>query len=173
MTRFAALLSLVLTQGAISASVFAAEPSESLSEPAVEPEEGPPPQANGRILSLGRGDRAPWTGMLIEQSDLVRWRLEIDNLQFRLDRDVQFEADKCQVNIDYYKRALELEAGRTKTHDELWKQRAEDLGKTVVAARKDAAKARQRGFFDEPVVWFVGGIVVAGALLAGGVVASK
>jgi hypothetical protein len=161
-----ALLIAAAVLGGTAPPVQAAEPvTEPTEAENVEPE-GPPAQANGQIEALNRGTRAPWTGMLIEQRDLVRWRLEIDHLRFRLDRDVRLEQDKCAVSLKLSTRMLELEKDHAEKVDALWKIRAEALGSSNVDLQKAVAKAQERGFFDEPVVWYVGGILTTG-LIAG------
>lgn len=162
------VLTAVLVLVGTSTPVLAAEPSESLETASTElsePEPGPPEQANGQITPLDRGQRAPWTGMLIEQQDLVRWKLEIDNLRYRLDRDVQLATDRCDVKVQLQVKLLDIETQRANQIDDLWRERVEQLAADNVALQKDVAEANSRNFFEEPVVWYVGGVISAALLV--------
>lgn len=173
MTCLRALLGAVVLIAWVPLPVFASNPSETVLETDTEPSEGPPDQANGQILSLERGKRAPWSGMLIEQKDLVKWRLEIDNLQFRLDRTVGFEEEKCDAKTSYLDLSLKLERDRVTEHDSMWRERADSLANDVVEEKKRTAKASEKGFFDEPMVWFVSGMIVTGLIVGLGVYAAQ
>lgn len=174
MTRFAALWGLVLfgvatalanpstadAQPAVSASTGVVQPAP---EPTIE-EEPAPEYREGEILYLESGKRAPWTGLLIEQPDLVRWRLVIDNLKFRLLEDVKLANTKCDVRLDFehQKQAIEKEGYLLK--ESMQRDRAKELAATIVELKKDVAEARKRGFLEQPIVWYVGGIASAVAI---------
>lgn len=160
--RYILLAALMLWASYAKAENEVVQPS--ISEDVIS-QEGPPAQANGQVLSLDHGERAPWDGMLIEQRDLVRWRLEIDNLQFRRDRDVALEHDKCDVQVSYQLRLTDLERERGQMKSVLLQERIDSLANDVVEARKDVIRAAERGFFDEPMTWFVGGILISGTLV--------
>jgi hypothetical protein len=155
-------LTAVLVWGGCLSPVFAVDAPGASEAPETVEAEAPPPQANGQVLFIVRGKRAPWDGMLIEQKDLVRWKLNIENLQFKLDRDVKLEKDSCNLRIDFFEKSLKLEQDRTGFHDKMWKDKVEDLAEDVVAARKDAVEARKRGFFEQPVFWVVVGAAITG-----------
>lgn len=132
------------------------------------PTEVEPEYREGEILYLEEGRRAPWTGLLIEQPDLVRWRLTIDNLRYRLAEDVKFEAAKCDVQIKFEHQRQDIEREGYRLKESMQQDRAKELAATIVELKADVAKARERGLLEQPILWYVAGIgsAVAIALLA-------
>lgn len=164
----AALLTAVAVFAATPPPVSASQPSEEPTEAengVSEVDPGPPEQANGRIEALDRNQRAPWSGMLIEQKDLVRWRLEIDNLRFRLDRDVQLATDTCEVKMKLHTQLLAIENERRELREALLQERIDELAQSNVGLQKDVVEANRRSILEEPVVWYLGGILSAGLLV--------
>jgi len=114
-------------------------------------------------LLLREGARAPFTGQLMPQEDLLRWAGEIEALRHQLALDVRTERERCDVRLDL-ERARTTAAAETLTlHETLWRTRVEELATALTQARTNAV----REWWESPVLWFaLGAVVTAGAAVA-------
>jgi hypothetical protein len=158
--------------GALPPSAYAqgTEPgraSEPVSDPI--PAEAPEASAEGQILAIDRGERAPWAGLLIEEADLVRWKLEIDRLRWRLDVDVKAEQAKADVQEKFYEKMALADAERMQLKEAVYRDRIKDLGVSHQRLVNALAKERETTFFEQPMLWFGLGVVVTIATVVTGV----
>lgn len=111
---------------------------------------------------LREGDRAPFTGQLILQADLLRWAMRIEALEHRLEVDVRTERERCDVRLDL-ERARTTAASDTRAlHDALYETRIQELA----AALNEARRSAERQPWESPALWFaVGAVVAAGAAI--------
>lgn len=117
--------------------------------------------APGQIVALDKRERAPFGGMLISQPDLVRWRLEIERLQFELDEQEERWGRILDVKLNLAETKLRLERERSELREKLWQQRAEQLRQEL----NDARKAAEPNLWENPIIWFGAGVLVT--VLAG------
>jgi hypothetical protein len=127
---------------------------------AQDPEEDAP--AEGQIVALRLRQPAPFAGLLLEQEDLVRWRLEIESLRYRLTADHERAAAELQVHLDLGEQRLVAERARRALVEELWTQRAAELR----GALDEALRRAERGPWEQPVLWLVIGLAVGAAAVA-------
>lgn len=106
---------------------------------------------------LREGERAPFTGQLLVQEDVLRWARTIEDLEYRLELDRTTEQERCSIR-------LQLEEARTKNAEDrlnlretLWRQRAEELSNSLRNAQKNAI----REWWESPPLWFAGGALTA------------
>lgn len=163
MTRLLPLCAFLSLLALLGVGRVAAQASNQPQNPPATAPEGPAEPsagADGEIIPLDEGQRAPWAGLLIEESDLVRWKLTIDQLRFRLDRDVQLEIEKSAIRVAAVQEKLVLAHESQLLREELYKSRMADQDKTITAARQDAKDAAKRGFFEQPLLWFAAGVAI-------------
>lgn len=112
---------------------------------------------------LREGERAPFTGQLMAQEDVLRWAATIEELQHRLELDVRTERERCDVRLEL-ERARTTAATETLTlHDTLWTDRVAELTRALGEARRSA----ERQWYESPALWFaIGAVVTAGATIA-------
>lgn len=125
-----------------------------------------PAGAEGEIVPLSQSERAPWAGLLIEEADLVRWKLTIDHLQFRLVSDVRLEIEKSSIRVGAVQEKMMLAHESHLLKEKMYQDRLAEKDRFILAAEMKAEKAAHRGFFEQPLVWFVMGaaIPIAAAL---------
>lgn len=163
----AALLSalLVLTSQTPWAMAQEAEkPSGGASEGSFEP---------GQIVPLAKGDGAPFEGLLIEQDDLVRWRLYIERLEFRRGRELELWEARQRIERELSQQKIDLHLQASAAREELWETRAKELGKQVTEARQEAIDAAERSWYESPILWFSLGVLITGGAVVGAVVVTK
>lgn len=112
---------------------------------------------------LREGERAPFTGQLMAQEDVLRWAATIEDLQHRLELDVRTERERCDVRLEL-ERARTTAAGETLAlHDTLWTDRVAELTRALTEARRSAT----REWYESPALWFaIGAVVATGAVIA-------
>lgn len=64
------------------------------------------------VVPIAEGDRAPFTGMLFPTELAMRMGFRIENLQLRLDADVEREQMLCQAHLNFEERRRVLEQER-------------------------------------------------------------
>lgn len=112
---------------------------------------------------LREGERAPFTGQLMAQEDVLRWAATIEGLEHRLTLDVRTEVERCDVRLEL-ERARTTAAGETLAlHTALWTARTEEL----TAALNEARRSGERQWYESPALWFaIGAVVTAGVTVA-------
>ena len=109
------------------------------------------------------GERAPFTGQLISQSDLMQWALRIEMLEHRLATDLRTGVERCEVHLTLERARTTAAVETTNLRDGLFTQRLRELGESLVAARSSAVRA----WFESPLLWFaVGAVASAAAAIA-------
>lgn len=163
-TALGAVLGLSLTWGAgrvaAQAPNAAQKAPNAIGEGANGVVPGEPPGADGEIVALDANERAPWAGLLIEETDLVKWKLTIDHLRFRLDRDIRLEIEKSGIRVGVEKEKMALAQESYRLREGMYKERLAERDKAILAAEKRAEEASERGFFEQPLLWFVAGLAV-------------
>ncbi|HEY5658350.1 MAG TPA: hypothetical protein VIY27_11240 [Myxococcota bacterium] len=127
--------------------------------------------STGEIVALRLRQPAPFAGLLIEQEDLVRWRLEIDSLRFRLDAITERAARELVVHQELAAAQLDAERARRELVQRLWTERATELR----SALDEALERAQREVWEHPVIWLcvglavgAGGVAIAAAAVGAG-----
>ena len=115
----------------------------------------------GDILPLRRGTPAPQDGLLIAASDLLGIQQSYERMRFLLGLTTQRDAEVCDVRVQVEHARTSAAEERLALHDELWTARQAELVAAVAAAQAQAQHAGERGFFDQPAVWFAIGILVS------------
>ena len=121
-----------------------------------------PTPGTGQIVALRLRQPAPFAGLLIEQEDLVRWRLEIDSLRYRLDATAERAAAQLQVHTELATARLSAEGERRDLLTLLWSDRASELR----VALEEATERAIREVWEHPVLWLAVGLAVGAAGVA-------
>lgn len=138
------------------ARTVAQPPTDSASESTLTLPESPPPRL------LREGERAPFTGQLILQADLMQWAMRIESLEHRLTLDVATEIARCDVRLTLEQARTSGAEERLTLHEGLYRERVEELNAALTEARRDA----ERQWFESPALWFaIGAVVAAGAAI--------
>lgn len=112
---------------------------------------------------LREGDRAPFTGQLILQSDLLQWAMRIETLEHRLELDVRTERERCEVHLELERARTTAAAATTELHDALYEARLTELATALTEARRSA----ERQWYESPALWFAIGLVVSAGAMVG------
>lgn len=120
----------------------------------------------GEILALEAGERAPRAGMLIADDDLALWRREIERLTYRLAATVALDAQTLELRLDQERARAAAAEERATLRDELWRTRAEELGRSLTESRGREGPR----WFEQPMLWTVVGAILGGAVV--GLIAS-
>ncbi len=143
---------------------------------AQEDEASEPTPGAGQIVALRLRQPAPFAGLLIEQDDLVRWRLEIERLRFELDAERRRAAAELEVHRGLFERHLALSNDRLTLVQSLWEERATELQQSL----QQALERAERDLWEQPgfsvaiglaigLVLGVAGMAVALVAAGGGV----
>lgn len=112
---------------------------------------------------LREGERAPFTGQLMAQDDVLLWARTIEDLRHRLELDVRTERERCDVRLELERARTSAAAETLALHDALWTSRTEELRTAVTEARRGA----ERQWYESPALWFaIGAVVATGVLVA-------
>lgn len=129
------------------------------------------PPGDDHIVSVEKGERAPFDGQLFDPNTALRWAHYLQQAKLRLKQDVVKERKICKANILFMKRVVELERGY---HDDI----EEDLRTRVVKLEQEkrdlVAEMNDPSFFSSPGFWFALGVLTTGLLVgAGAIVGSQ
>lgn len=116
----------------------------------------------GEILPLRRGTAAPRDGLLIDAEDMLRISQEYDRMRYLLTRTAERDAETCEVRVEMERARIGACEERLRLRDELWTARQAELAALVAEAREQARHAAERGWYENPVLWFCVGVVVTG-----------
>lgn len=111
------------------------------------------------VVHLSASERAPFTGMLIQTEDLVRWRLEIERLRQQLAGDADMNARR--LTLLERRAAVDLEAceARLTLHTGLYEARIREVATEMAQqSANDRRAIRRLGAWS--VLWFVAGAIV-------------
>lgn len=128
--------------------------------------EGPTAESEQGNLSslelqmLQKGARAPWTGILILQDDLVQWRFKIEALEFELQNVRQLHTSILKVEKELTERKIQIERERTTLIQELWKAQVEKLGKELQKTQEHLLRAQEIDWWEHPAFWLAIGVVI-------------
>jgi hypothetical protein len=111
----------------------------------------------GEIVALDEGARAPFAGLLIEEQDLVGWRLRIEQLEHRLTLDVTTETRRCDVRLDLERERTRAVGDVATLRERLWRDRVGQLAGELRDAREDARPS----WIESPLLWYVAGVASA------------
>ena len=146
------LLSLLLPVTALAQEVPVASPSaEEFALP--EPDD---------LVPLRRGAAAPRDGLLIDAVDMLRISQEYDRMRYLLTRTAERDAETCGVRVEMERARIGACEERLRLRDELWTARQTELVALVTEAREQARRAAERGWYENPVIYFIVGAVVVG-----------
>lgn len=112
---------------------------------------------------LREGERAPFTGQLMAQEDVLRWARTIEDLQHRLVLDVRTEVERCDVRLELERARTGAAEDRLTLREGLLRERITELATAVQEARRAAT----REWYESPALWFaIGAIVATGVAVA-------
>jgi len=114
------------------------------------------------ILPLRRGTAAPRDGLLIDASDLLQIRADYERLRYLLARTTERDAETCEVRVEMERARIGACEERLRLRDELWTARQAELVALVTEAREQARQAAERGWYENPIIYFIVGAVVVG-----------
>ncbi len=107
------------------------------------------------------GARAPFTGQLMAQEDVLSWARTIEGLERQLAAEVTRQADLCAARITGEQARTTAAEGTTALHDALFEQRITALAAEVVETRQ----AAMRQWYESPALWFGIGVLVAAVVV--------
>lgn len=115
------------------------------------------PPGKDEIVSLPKGEKAPFDGQLFSNDTALRWGNWLVQLKTRLKADVEREQGICVAEKDFQYESLEIEKARAKTVEKDLKAR---LLRSEKARLKAEDEARNPPWYRS--IWLgVGGGVVA------------
>jgi hypothetical protein len=115
----------------------------------------------GDILPLHRGQAAPQDGLLIDAGDLLGIQQGYERMRFLLGLTQTRDTEICDVRVQVEHARTTAAEDRLTLRDGLWTARQTELLATIQQAQQQAQHAAERGFFEQPAVWFAIGILVA------------
>lgn len=107
-----------------------------------------------------QGDRAPFTGILILQDDLVNWRVEIEALREQIRLAEIRHTDRTAALADLWAVRVQAEVDRRLLHEEMWRDRAEELAQNLRAERNQRSR-----WFRNPAIMLVLGMATGAVLV--------
>lgn len=116
----------------------------------------------GDLVPLRRGTAAPRDGLLIDAGDMLRISQEYDRMRYLLTRTAERDAETCGVRVEMERARIGACEERLRLRDELWTARQTELVALVTEAREQARRAAERGWYENPVIYFIVGAVVVG-----------
>ena len=116
----------------------------------------------GDLVPLRRGTAAPRDGLLIDAVDMLRISQEYDRMRYLLTRTAERDAETCGVRVEMERARIGACEERLRLRDELWTARQAELVALVTEAREQARQAAERGWYENPVIYFIVGAVVVG-----------
>jgi hypothetical protein len=149
------LLSLLLPVTALAQEVVPPPPAAPVVEEFALPEPGD-------LVPLRRGAAAPRDGLLIDAEDMLRISQEYDRMRYLLTRTAERDAETCGVRVEMERARIGACEERLRLRDELWTARQAELAALVAEAREQARHAAERGWYENPVLWFVVGVAATG-----------
>jgi hypothetical protein len=114
------------------------------------------------ILPLRRGTAAPRDGLLIDASDLLQIRADYERLRYLLTRTTERDEEVCSVRVQIEQARTSACGERVSLRDELWNARQAELLQQIAAAREQAQRAAERGWWEAPALWAVIGAAIVG-----------
>jgi hypothetical protein len=112
------------------------------------------------LRMLSKGSRAPWTGILIAQDDLVRWKFKIEELKHELAQVRELHKAIRKTESELTDRKLEIEQERAKLIQELWVSQTKELGDELKKTQKHLLEAQQTKWWKHPALWLAVGVVI-------------
>jgi len=100
------------------------------------------------------GDRAPWTGILMDPGRVMVLGLRIESLRRLRWEDMRYCAELAGAQVDYVEQIDRVELDLRTAQRDNYKRQAEKLQKEVIKLNK---------WYRSPVLWFATGFVVATA----------
>jgi hypothetical protein len=128
------------------------------------------PTGEDRIVSLEKGQPAPYEGHLFDTDTALRWANWLEQYKYRLELDVDTEQAKCKIELDYQTDLIDIERVRTSTIEADLRARLQTSEKRNI---KLSNEIMNRSFFSSMEFGLLLGIVVtSGAAVAVAVVAN-
>ena len=127
------------------------------------------PAGDDHIMSLEKGQTAPYAGHLFDTDTALRWANWLEQYKFRLGLDAGVERAKCKVELEYRTDVTSIERARTDTIQADLQTRLQRSEKRNIELSNEIMN---RSFFSSMEfglllgVVATSGAVVTGALLA-------
>ncbi len=119
------------------------------------------PTVTHPILALDAGDRAPRTGMLIDDGDLVAWRQMIERLAYELGAQRSLAAATCDLRVHEEQSRTGAAQAEITLRESLWTARVTELTQALTTAREHEGPA----WYEQPMLWTVVGAILGAAVV--------
>lgn len=114
------------------------------------------PPGDDKIVVVHKGDPAPFTGQLYDDSTAVRWAVWLQQYKGRYAIDMKAAEEVCSVKLSTAERLAAIAAERDATvHADAVKR----LNSLEEARLKAEEELRHPAFFSRPAVWFAVGVI--------------
>jgi hypothetical protein len=158
------ILALVLSL-LLAAPLHAQEqcPKQTYTDPAKEPDYSCPSPGEDHLVpklqlkastKLLIGDRAPWTGILMDSGRVMVLGLRIEALRRLRWEDMMYCGEVAGAQIEYVEQTAKAELGLRTSQRDNYKNQAKELQEEVIKLTK---------WYRSPILWFATGFVVAAA----------
>jgi hypothetical protein len=138
-------------------------PSLAVAQEAPSPQVVTYPPGDDKIVVVHKGDAAPFTGQLYDDSTAVRWAVWLQQYKGRYAIDMKTAEEVCSVKLSTAEKLATIAAERDAAVHADAMQRLKD---SETARLKAEEELRHPGFFDRPAVWFAIGVVATVAVTA-------
>lgn len=132
-----------------------------LSFPALAEEVPPPkvltyPAGEDKITVVHKGDAAPYTGQLFDDSTAIRWAMWLQQYKTRYSLDMGAAQESCAVRLDSAAALQAIEKARTTAVEADLRQRLKEVDAARLTLEQEV---REPGFFKSPAFWYGVGVV--------------
>jgi hypothetical protein len=119
------------------------------------------PEGDDVIISMDKGEPAPYAGQLYSTDTALRWGFWLQQYKFRLKLDVETEQAKCKARLDFKDKELQLQIGK---YEAIEKSLETRLKRSEERAIKWQEEALDRSFFRSFEFGVIVGVVVSGVV---------
>jgi len=88
---------------------------------------------------------------------------QIENLEWMLGRTVRMERDRCEREVAIERHRTTGARDALQLRESLWQTRQVEL----LAEIEESRRAAERQWWEQPILWFMAGGVVIGAIIGG------
>lgn len=119
------------------------------------------PEGDDLIISMDKGEQAPYAGQLFSNDTALRWGFWLKQYKVRLKLDVETEQSKCKARLDFKDKELQLQIGK---YEAIEKSLETRLKRSEERAIKWQEEALDRSFFRSFEFGVIVGVVVSGVV---------
>jgi len=114
------------------------------------------PPGEDKIVVVHKGDAAPFTGQLYDDSTAVRWAVWLQQYKGRYAIDMKAAEDVCSVKLSTAEKLAAIAAERDAA---VHADAVQRLTASETARLKAEEELRHPAFFERPAVWFAVGVL--------------